>query len=50
VALFCVATPSREGSDWIQRDLLLAEGISVDAAGRLPLARHRWRPQENCES
>jgi len=36
-------TPSREGSDWIQRALLLAEGIPVDAAGRLPLARHRWR-------
>ena len=37
-------TPSREGSDWIQRELLLAEGIPVDAAGHLPLARHRWQP------
>ena len=37
-------TPSREGSDWIQRELLLAEGIPVDAAGRLPLACHRWLP------
>jgi methylated-DNA-protein-cysteine methyltransferase-like protein len=36
-------TPSREGSDWIQRELLLAEGIPVDAAGQLPLAQHRWR-------
>jgi methylated-DNA-protein-cysteine methyltransferase related protein len=36
--------PSREGSDWIQRELLLAEGIPVDAAGQLPLAQHRWRP------
>ena len=27
-------SPSREGSDWIQRQLLLAEGIPVDAAGR----------------
>ena len=35
-------TPSREGSDWIQRELLLAEGIPVDAGGRLPLAQHRW--------
>ena len=34
---------SREGSDWIQRELLLAEGIPVDAEGRLPLARYRWR-------
>ena len=41
----CIAiTPSREGSDWIQRDLLLAEGIPVDAQGRLPLARFRWHP------
>ena len=39
-------TPSREGSDWIQRELLLAEGIPVDGAGRLPLARFRWRPPE----
>ena len=35
---------SREGSDWIQRDLLLAEGITVDAEGRLPLSRYRWIP------
>ena len=34
--------PSREGSDWMQRELLLAEGIPVDADGRLPLARFRW--------
>jgi methylated-DNA-protein-cysteine methyltransferase-like protein len=33
---------SRQGSDWMQRDLLLAEGIAVDLQGRLPLARHRW--------
>ena len=35
---------SREGSDWIQRELLISEGIPVDAAGRLPLARYRWLP------
>ena len=35
---------SREGSDWMQRQLLLAEGIAVAVDGRLPLARHRWRP------
>jgi methylated-DNA-protein-cysteine methyltransferase related protein len=45
----CIAmTPSREGSDWIQRELLLAEGIPVDASGRLPLARYRWRPGARC--
>ena len=38
-------TPSREGSDWIQAELLRAEGIPVDAAGCLPLARHRWQPR-----
>jgi methylated-DNA-protein-cysteine methyltransferase related protein len=36
----------REGSDWMQRELLLAEGIPVDAEGRLPLARFRWLVQE----
>ena len=38
---------SREGSDWIQRELLLAEGIPVDAQGRLPLRRFLWRPDAN---
>jgi methylated-DNA-protein-cysteine methyltransferase-like protein len=33
---------SREGSDWMQRELLLAEGIPVDEQGRLPLSRYRW--------
>lgn len=37
-------SPAREGSDWIQRELLLAEGIAVSADGRLPLALHRWSP------
>jgi methylated-DNA-protein-cysteine methyltransferase-like protein len=36
---------SRNGSDWIQRDLLLAEGIPVDDQGRLPLGRYLWRPK-----
>ena len=35
-------TASREGSDWMQLQLLLAEGIPVDAAGRLPLRRYLW--------
>jgi methylated-DNA-protein-cysteine methyltransferase-like protein len=37
-------SPGREGSDWIQRQLLIGEGIAVDGHGRLQLARHRWRP------
>ncbi len=39
-------TPSREGSDWIQRQLLLEEGIAVDEAGRLPLRRYLWVPPD----
>ena len=35
---------SREGSDWIQRELLIEEGVPVDAEGRLPLRQHLWRP------
>ena len=35
---------SREGSDWIQREMLIAEGIPVDAEGRLPLRRSLWHP------
>ena len=39
---------SREGSDWIQRELLIAEGIPVDGQGRLPLAEFRWSPGASC--
>jgi methylated-DNA-protein-cysteine methyltransferase-like protein len=43
----CIAMSlSREGSDWMQRELLLSEGIPVDAEGRLPLARFRWQVVE----
>jgi methylated-DNA-protein-cysteine methyltransferase-like protein len=38
-------TLAREGSDWIQRQLLIAEGIPVDGEGRLPLAAFRWTPE-----
>ena len=41
-------TLSRQGSDWIQRDLLLAEGIPVDLEGRLPLREVLWRPDASC--
>ena len=43
----CISfSPGREGSDWIQRELLLAEGIPVDDEGRLPLGRYLWVPPE----
>jgi methylated-DNA-protein-cysteine methyltransferase-like protein len=35
---------AREGSDWIQAELLRAEGIPVEPDGRLPLRAHRWCP------
>ena len=37
---------SREGTDWMQRELLIAEGIPVDQEGRLPLKRFLWSPDE----
>jgi methylated-DNA-protein-cysteine methyltransferase-like protein len=45
---------AREGSDWIQVELLRAEGIPVEPDGRLPLRAHRWRgngpsPCDNCQ-
>jgi methylated-DNA-protein-cysteine methyltransferase-like protein len=35
---------SREGSDWMQRQLLMIEGIPVDHEGRVPLRQFLWRP------
>ena len=35
---------SRNGSDWIQRELLQQEGIPVDDQGRLPLRQYLWTP------
>ena len=37
-------SPSREGGGWMQRDLLIKEGIPVDPEGGLPLKRFLWRP------
>ena len=33
----------REGSAWMQLELLRQEGVPVDDQGRLPLAAYRWR-------
>ena len=38
-------SPSREGSDWMQRQLLLAEGIPVSGDGQLRLRRYLWVPR-----
>jgi len=36
---------SREGSDWMQREMLITEGIPVDLEGVLQLQQHHWRPK-----
>ena len=41
-------TLSRQGTDWMQRELLLEEGIPVDREGRLPLSQVLWRPDASC--
>ncbi len=33
---------SRQGTDWMQRELLLAEGIPVDDDCRVPLRQYLW--------
>ena len=35
---------SREGTDWMQRSLLIKEGIPVDLNGRLSLETFLWSP------
>ena len=37
-------SPLRYGSDYLQRSLLEAEGITFDAAGKISLSHYRWRP------
>jgi len=34
----------RQGTDYLQRSLLEAEGISFDAAGKINLRDRRWQP------
>ena len=41
-------TLSRQGTDWMQRELLLEEGIAVDREGRLPLRQVLWRQDASC--
>ena len=38
-------SPAREGSDWMQRQLLIEEGIPVSEQGALPLRRYLWTPE-----
>ena len=36
----------RQGTDYLQRSLLEAEGIAFNTTGRLSLATYRWQPPE----
>ncbi len=35
---------SREGTDWIQRDLLKSEGVFIDQELKVQLSRYLWEP------
>ncbi|MFE4107976.1 MGMT family protein [Almyronema epifaneia] len=37
-------SPQRQGTDYLQRDLLEAEGIVFSAAGKIDLRQYRWQP------
>ena len=40
-----VSTRSEPGMDSIQRQVLEAEGLTFDAAGRIDLSQQQWRPR-----
>ncbi len=37
---------SRKGTDWMQKELLISEGIPVDTEWRVPLRKYLWK--EGC--
>lgn len=37
-------SPLRNGTDYLQRSLLEAEGIEFNASGKIDLAQYRWQP------
>jgi methylated-DNA-protein-cysteine methyltransferase related protein len=37
-------SPLRQGTDYLQRAILEAEGLEFDAQGRIDLTRYRWQP------
>ena len=40
---------SRKGTDWIQRELLIKEGIKFNSKMKIDLKKYLWRPQEITE-
>jgi methylated-DNA-protein-cysteine methyltransferase-like protein len=41
-----ISPRAEPGWDRVQRQILEGEGVVFDAAGRVELARYRWRPRE----
>lgn len=39
-------SPLRQGTDYLQRAILEAEGIIFDAQGKIDLKRYRWHPPD----
>ena len=37
---------SRNGTDWIQKELLVCEGIKFDPKMKIDLKKYLWRPKE----
>jgi len=42
-----ISPRAERGFELLQRQLLLHEGVALDAQGRVPLARFRWRPRRS---
>jgi len=40
---------SRKGTDWIQRELLIKEGIKFNSKMKIDLKKYLWRPKEITE-
>ena len=40
---------SRNGTDWIQKELLIKEGIKFNAKMKIDLKKYLWRPKEITE-
>ena len=40
---------SRNGTDWIQKELLIKEGIKFNSKMKIDIKKYLWRPKENKE-
>ena len=37
---------SRKGTDWIQKELLIKEGIKFNSKMKIDIKKYLWRPKE----